>query len=71
MEDKLEYNNEDYKNVNNAADMAIPEKISIPCCCHDKWYVIVLVVILIIVIMQMGELLRISEALKNIDMNIR
>lgn len=40
-------------------------------CCRDKWHIIVLAIVLIIIILQMSELIKISEVLKSIDANIR
>jgi len=45
--------------------------ISASCCCQGKWQVIVLAIILIVTILQMSELIKISEALKSIDVNMR
>lgn len=58
----------------NETGVAYDENIdttAISCCCRGKWHIIVLAVILIIIMLQMSELIKISELLKRADANMR
>lgn len=70
MEDKGNIINVTGKNTDIEINNDIAKKAEVPSLCENKWQIIVLVIVLLITILQMSELLKISAALKSINVNM-